>query len=185
MAAAALDNPDNWAMAKRMWGLSELVIIPAEARDKQVAEIEELLKQEPIPADPMELQQIQTQHAAALLDAQAAGQGGPPPMNPEDLMKPSVPVDELDFHQFEFQKCQEWLSSAARRAEDAKGNQSGVLNVKLHALAHQQMMKMQALAAAPPPMPARPAPVGRPAPPKPAPQGPPQAAPAPPEPMIA
>lgn len=160
MAAQALDNPDNWSLAKRMWGLSELVIIPAEARDKQVAEIELLLQQEPLPPDPMELQQIQVQHAAGILDAQAAGGAPPPPMDPTALMKPSIPVDELDFHAFEFAKCQEWLSSAARRTEDSKGNQAGVLNVKLHALAHQQMMATLA----PPPMPA-PAPGKQPPPP--------------------
>lgn len=150
MAAEAFNNPDNWAFAKRMWGLNELVIIPAEARDKQVAEIEILLQQEPMPPDPMELQQVQVQHAAATLDAQAMGGIASPPVDPTSMMKPSVPVDELDFHPFEFAKCQEWLSSAARRAEDRKGNQMGVLNVKLHALAHQQMMALMA----PPPMPA-------------------------------
>ncbi len=181
MAAAALDNPDNWSLAKRMWGLSELVIIPAEARDKQVAEIEILLQQAPLPPDPMEQQQVDIQHAASVIDAHAAGGAPPPAMSPEALMKPSVPVDELDFHLFEFQKCQEWLSSAARRTEDSKGNQQGVLNVKLHALAHQQMMALQA----PPPMPA-PAP-GKQPPPQQQPAGGPPEAPAavPAEPAIA
>lgn len=182
MAAQALDNPDNWSLAKRMWGLSELVIIPAEARDKQVAEIELLLQQAPLPPDPMELQQAQMQHAQGIVSATEAGGTPPPPMNPEDLMKPSVPVDELDFHQFEFAKCQEWLSSAARRTEDSKGNQAGVLNVKLHALAHQQMMALLA----PPPM-AAPAPAGKKAAPPPNENKPPSApaAATPPEPAIA
>lgn len=162
LAAQALDNPDNWELAKRMWGLSELVIIPAEARDKQVAEIEILLSQSPLPPDPMELQDAQMKHAEAIIDAQGTGSAPPPPMDPTALMKPSIPVDELDFHQYEFAKCQEWLSSAARRTEDSKGNQQGVLNVKLHALAHQQMMAM----IAPPPMPAAP-PTKKPAPPQP------------------
>lgn len=140
--AQALDNPDNWEMAKRLWGLNELVILQAEARDKQVAEIEQLLQQQPLPPDPTALQQAQIQHAAAAIEAHTAG-GQPPPFDPQSLMQPSIPVDELDYHLYEFEKCQEWLSSPARRTEDSKGNQSGVMNVKLHALEHRKMAAMQ------------------------------------------
>jgi hypothetical protein len=79
------------------------------------------------------------------------------------LLQPSVPVDELDYHAWEFEKCKEWLSSAAARRELANSNQAGVLNVKLHALAHQKMM----VALAPPPMMGAPAGGPPPAPPNP------------------
>lgn len=138
-----LDNPDNIATAKRLWGLDELVLLPAEARDKQLAEIEILLQQAPLPPDPGEMFAYQAVAGQAI----AIGQPAPPPPGPQ----PSVPVDELDFHVWEFQKCQEWLSSKARRDEDAKGNQAGVMNVKLHALAHKAMIP------AAPPMPVLPA----------------------------
>lgn len=74
-------------------------------------------------------------------------------MDPMAMLKPSIPIDELDFHQFEFEKCQEWLSSAARRTEDQKGNREGVMNVKLHALEHRQFMMAMAAAMAPAPVP--------------------------------
>ena len=149
LVAQMLDNPDNVELAKRMWGLSELVLIPAEARNKQVFEIEKLLEQSPIPPDPQAVQGAMVQHAAQSIQARADGQPDPPMPDPMSLMQPSIPVDELDYHQFEFDKCQEWLSSAARRTEDTKGNQLGVMNVKLHALAHKAAM----IAQMPPPMP--------------------------------
>jgi len=171
-----LDNPDNIEEMKRLNGFDELVLLPAEARNKQLAEIEILLQQEPIPASPEEMQAAMVQHAAGAIAAKAQGTMEPQMMAPP--MHPSVPVDELDYHQWEFEKCQEWLSSAARREEDKKGNQAGVQNVKLHALAHRAMlMQMQAAAAAaaPPPQPHPVAAKPAPAPPK----GPPGATPGP------
>jgi hypothetical protein len=85
-------------------------------------------------------------------------------------MKPSIMPDELDFHQFEFEKCKEWLSSSAARRQLANGNIQGVQNVKLHALEHQKMMAAQM----PPPIPMPAAGGKAPAPPNPnvAPQAP-------------
>ena len=154
-----LDNPDNVEEIKRLNGFEELTLLPAEARNKQVFEIEILLTQSPIHPAPEALQAAQVQHAAASIVAQQSGGAPPPSFDPASMLQPSVPVDELDFHQWEFAKCQEWLSSAARRTEDAKGNQAGVLNVKLHAKAHQAaMLAQQAQMAAlqpPPPAPAQ------------------------------
>ena len=184
-----LDNPDNIEEMKRLNGFEELVLLPAEARNKQLWEIEQLLKQAPIPPDPQAAEELLVQHAAQSIQAHVAGQPEPPAPNPESLMQPTIMPDELDFHLWEFQKCQEWLSSAQRRTEDAKGNQAGVMNVKLHALAHQKflaaMAAQQAAMAAPPaPAPHKP---GAP-PPKPAQQGPaspaPQAPAAPSAPMM-
>ena len=145
-----LDNPDNVEEAKILFGLDELVFIPAEARNKQLAEIEILLQQAPIPVDPEAAKAAMVQHAAAAVAAKAAGQPEPPFAAPQP--QPSVPIQELDFHQYEYQKGQEWLSSAARRAEDARGNSHGVQNVILHTLAHRAAM--MAMAAAMPPQPA-------------------------------
>jgi len=167
-----LDNPDNWELAKRMFGLDELVILSAEARDKQLGEIEQLLKQEPVEPTPQEMEQANVAHAAAALAARAQGLPEPPPPDPTAMLKPSIPVDDLDYHQWEGAKGQEWLSSPARRAEDARGNQKGVLNVKLHVMQH----LARAAAMAPPPTAAPPHKAVAPAPPK---SGPPAAAPAP------
>ena len=129
-----------------------MTFIPAEARTKQLHEIELLLQEAPVPPDPAMLDQAQTAHAAASLVATTAGGQAPPFAAPPD--QPSVPVQELDYHQYEFQTCQQWLSSKARRDEDEKGNQAGVQNVILHALAHrvyiQQAAAAQAALAAPP-----------------------------------
>jgi hypothetical protein len=157
MIAQLLDNPDNVAEIQRVKGLSELTFLPGLARDKQLHEIERLLKEPPIPASPEELQAAGQQYQMAVVASQATGQPAPPPPNPQSMMKSSVPIDELDYHQWEFQKCQEWLSSPQRRQEDEKGNQAGVMNVRLHALEHQKMMAAMMAAAqpAPTPMPAK------------------------------
>ena len=152
MAAELFDNVDNIEQMKELNGFSEMTFIPAEARTKQLHEIELLLQEAPVPPDPAMLDQAQTAHAAASLVATTAGGQAPPFAAPPD--QPSVPVQELDYHQYEFQTCQQWLSSKARRDEDEKGNQAGVQNVILHALAHrvyiQQAAAAQAALAAPP-----------------------------------
>lgn len=141
-----LFNPDNVETFKRLEGFSELVFLPAEARNKQVFEIELLLKQAPVPPDPAAVEAAQVQHAAAAVVAEASGQMAPPFTPPP--MRPSIEPEEYDYHQWEFQKCQEWLSSVARRNEEMRGNTAGVENVKLHAKAHQEWMAKLA----PPPM---------------------------------
>lgn len=148
MLLQLLDNPDNVEELKRLNGFEELVLLPAEARNKQLAEIEILLQQAPLPPSPEEMAAAMVDHAAGHVAAVVGGTQEPPPLAPPP-MHSTIPVDELDYHQWEFEKCQEWLSSAARREEDKKGNQAGVENVKLHALEHRAMM----IAMMPPPMP--------------------------------
>ncbi len=140
MLAALLDNVANVEQAKELNGFADLTFIPAEARTKQLHEIEQLLREAPVPPDPQMIEQAQIVHAA---DSLAAGQAVPFAAPPD---QPTVPVQELDYHEWEFQTCQEWLSSKERRDEDAKGNGEGVRNVILHALAHRLYMQ-QALAA--------------------------------------
>ncbi len=153
MAAELFDNPANVEQMKELNGFADLVFIPAEARTKQLHEIERLLQEAPIPPDPVMVEQAQVAHAGESLAAQTAG-GAPHPFAPPPN-QPTVPVEELDYHQYEFPVCQEWLSSKARRDEDEKGNQAGIQNVILHALAHraymQQMAMAQAALSAPPP----------------------------------
>lgn len=152
-----MTSPDNWRTFADLEGFSELVIPQAESRDKQLLEIEELLKGQPLPPDPAVLQAAQQQHAAQMVQAAtaatAAGQPVPPPQpfDPTALLTPSVPVEELDYHPWEFEKCKEWLSSDACRRQLAlrtddypAGNKMGVLNVKLHALQHQKFMMAEA-----------------------------------------
>lgn len=150
VGAQLFDSPDNWELFKQLLGFPELTLPEATARDKQLREIELLLQQSPVPPSPEELQAAQTQHAAAVIAARMTpGVPEPPPFDPESLLQPSVPVDELDFHQWEAKKGQEWLSSETCWRELAQGNQAGVLNVKLHTKQHLKMAALQA----PPPMP--------------------------------
>jgi len=173
-----MTSPDNWRTFADLQGFSELVIPAAESRDKQLIEIEELLKGQPLPPDPEMIEQLQIAHAAEMVQANAAalaaGQPEPPPtpfpdMSPAALyqralagdpaalqmLQPSVPIEQLDYHEPEFEKCKEWLSSNARRRQMAlrteqypAGNPLGVLNVILHAMAHQKVMQEEAMQAA-------------------------------------
>lgn len=143
------DSPDNWEQFNELLGFAELTLPEAESRNKQVSEIEQLLQEQPLPPSPEAVQQAAVAHAAETLAAQAGGGPPPPPFDPASLLQPSVQVEELDYHDYEFRKCRDWLSSADCRKEKAAGNVAGVLNVTLHAKEHQKLMILQA----PPPMP--------------------------------
>ena len=180
----------------------------AEAAKKQMREIEELLQASPIPPSPEELvayqqqqQMALQQHAAAALVAQESGQPAPdapappkmipfgenpgpdgqtvPVEYPEDLLKPSIEVDDLDFHQWEGPCGQDWLSTEACWRELNVGrpgadgtpmpNVLGVENVKLHVKEHlaraAAMIQAQqaAMSAITPPKPSAPQPQAPPA----------------------
>jgi hypothetical protein len=165
VALQLLGNPYNWEIFKQVFGFSEMQMQEATSAAKQMREIELLLDQQPLPPGPDELQAFQLQqtemlkqHAAAALVAQSQGMpeppAPPPPVMvdfngvqyPEALLQPSIPVDELDYHQYEGTAGQNWLSTEACWRElqvgrpDTTGeilpNPLGVLNVKLHTKAH-------------------------------------------------
>lgn len=136
-----LDNPDNVEILKREMGFEELVFPPAESYCKQLHEIELLLQGTPLKVTPEE----RIAHAAAALAAREAGLPEPP----APQIQPSIPVDDLDFHQWEGAMGQIWMSSAQRRQEDSSGNQEGVLNVKLHVMQHLQRAAAMQAAIAP------------------------------------
>lgn len=201
VGAQILGDVYNWEIITQIFGFKEIQLMEAEAAKKQMREIEELLDGSPIPPTPEEMQSFMaqqqlemTQHASAALVSQQQGQPPPPapqppkmitlgqdqmgqPMQyPEALLKPSIEVDDLDFHQWEGPCGQEWLSTEAcwrelnvgRPGADGQPvpNTAGVENVKLHIKEHLQraavMMQAQQQAApqgkAPtPPKPAIPA----------------------------
>ena len=88
---------------------------------------------------------------------------------PEDLLKPSIEVDDLDFHQWEGPCGQDWLSTESCWRELNVGrpgadgtpepNVAGVENVKLHTKQHLQraaamiQAQQQAMSAITPPKP--------------------------------
>ena len=157
---AILAVPDNVEKQLMTLGMSDWVVPEAEARDKQLREIEQLLQEPPIPPSSEEVAQASEQYGMAVGMAHGTGQPPPPPPDPqkllESLSKPSVPIDEqYDFHQWEYAEVQNWLSSEKRVDEDEKGNTLGIENVRLHGLAHfAQMQKLAAMM--PPPEPQKP-----------------------------
>ena len=200
ISAQILGDVYNWEIICQIFGFKELQLMEAEAGKKQMREIEELLNASPIPPSPEMVQAYEQQqqmalqqHAAAALQAQAQGLPMPPAPQPpkmvdlgdgqqypEDLLKPSIEVDDLDFHQWEGPCGQDWLSTEAAWREINVGrpgpdgtpmpNVAGVENVKLHVKEHlaraaqmiqAQQQAMSALAppkpAAAPPAPAAPA----------------------------
>jgi hypothetical protein len=147
---AIVMHPDNLKLIKQYSGLENLVIPGAEARDKQLREIEQMLKEPPVPPD----EQSNPEAAAAYDQAmqewqlqanQAESQGRKAPPTPlVDGMQCSVPIGKYDYNQAELDKCIEWLSSTACFEEQQKGNSQGVMNVQLHADLHAAAIKAAA-----------------------------------------
>lgn len=149
-------TPLNMRTAVRMAGIEELEMPQADAWEKQVGEIEILMRAEPAP-NPAQQQALAAaeqlgaqaqgmaqgaatpeqanaarQGAAAAEQAKRAAQAMPP-------MVSSLPVDaDCDDHATEMQTCLWWLNSPAGRAmkSGSPEERAGWLNVKLHMLAH-------------------------------------------------
>lgn len=162
--AQIMQEPDNQEFGHEVLGLPELIIPGAVSRNKQLIEIDQLLKEGPVPPSDEKLDQMMTADPAfaqSMIEWQKATgvslliNGTMPPMPvPPDQMEPSVQVDQqFDFHDYEFQTVKEWLSSEARRQEELKGNMAGIQNVRLHGMKHLSFM-VAAMAAEPQPAPA-------------------------------
>lgn len=149
IAQAVFQSPDNWDFFARTMGIPEITLPEAKARRKQLAEIEILLQQAPMAPDPEEVQTAMEQHAHATMMAKAGGGAPPPPFDANALLHSSIPPEESDFHPWEAEECQEFLSDWPKvQAEMNRGNQQGIQNVRLHWKEHVQM----AAAMAPPPV---------------------------------
>ena len=169
IGAELLNSPDNWEEILRVKGMNDFTLIPAVAFKKQTREIEILLREAPEPNPAV--QQYNVQHAQMTL--QAVAQGLPaPPYQPPPPELPSVMPDPLDFHAWEFKKCQQYLSSEDCWRQVVQGNEDGIKNVRLHAQAHAQMgaapqpfqtLPPDAMPPMPPPPPGAPQPPGAPA----------------------
>jgi hypothetical protein len=134
---AIVYHPDNLKLIKQYSGLENLVIPGAEARDKQLREIEQMLKEPPVP-DQTQIPQWQQ----AVQQAQLSGQ-----QPPEIPLTSSVQIGKYDFNQPELDKVIEWLSSNACFEEQQKGNTQGIQNVQLHADLHAAAIAKAAAAA--------------------------------------
>lgn len=156
--------PDNWKELLKLFGIQEMVLPEAEARDKQLEEIEELLNGVPVEPTPEEVQQAELQAQQQLelhtqQDQAAQLQGMPPspapaPFDPASLIRSSVPIQPWDFDLWEMQKCDDYLNSDAARIELKVGradpstgqlapNIRGIQNVWLHRQEHQKAAAMK------------------------------------------
>ena len=150
-------EPANLEAIRQINGMEDWVIPGADAYDKQMQEIEILLKQKPVP----DIQGIKEYAADSAIEAEVAqkaegtGLPVPPPEapDPNQLYKPSVPIGQLDFHTFEAKAGKDWASSPAG-IQAAKTNVWGFLNVTLHIKAHIAAIPTEVLAQPALPMPA-------------------------------
>ena len=175
--ALGLYEPDNLELTRETMGVTDWTIPGANARDKQMGEIDQLLATQPATPSPQAIIQWGQQQALVQAAAQKINPLAPPPPPPDmvpmpmqvpgptgqartqmmpvprAMLQPTVPINKYDFDQFEFQTIKDWLSEqdgiAAR-----KQNPLGVLNVELHGDLHEAAMK----AKMPPPMPTPPMP---------------------------
>jgi hypothetical protein len=133
--AAMMGHPANVGQIRSLLGLADFTIPGEDERNKQLREIEQMLKEQPIEqppqSDPM------------------TGQ-----MMPQAPMS-SVPVDELlDNHNVEFEECLRWASSDAGQ-EARIQNPAGFQNVRAHAAQHKVMLMKNAAMMMPPPAPGK------------------------------
>lgn len=168
-------NPRNLKEIMRVFGMSDFVLPDAEAAERQMEEIEELLQGVPVMPTPEEIAMAQQQYEEkaemagqlaghSMVANAAAGQPGappqpPPPFDPMSLATSSVPIHPWDYDDGHIKTCDEYLNGSACRIElqvgradpvdgQIKPNPRGVLNVWLHRQEH-----AKALAAKTPPMP--------------------------------
>ena len=149
-------TPLNMRTAVRMAGIEELEMPQADAWEKQVGEIEMLMRQAPVPNPAQQQAMAQAQQGTAALVAKERqggmvapeeGQAAVRAMQAAQAMPPmvsSIPVDaDCDDHATEMQTCLWWLNSPAGRAmkSGSPEERAGWLNVKLHMLAHKADVK--------------------------------------------
>ena len=119
----ALADPANLGYIKNVLGLTELVVPGEDARNKQLREIQQLLRGAPI---------VVQEPSGAALEA-----------SPNTALIPSVPVDVLlDDHSVEFEECKRWASSEAGQSAKLT-NPAGFANVRVHAEAHLKVLQAQ------------------------------------------
>lgn len=131
LGEAIESSPDNAELILSLTGLEDFVIPQATSRNKQLEEIEQLLAEQPI---------------------EQTGPDGMPVIDTatgQPQLTCSVDIDaDCDFHDWEWAKVQEWLSSPPKRQQMRKGNILGVQNVRLHGLKHKAIIDQKAQAGA-------------------------------------
>lgn len=126
---AVLSTPDNMALGKDLLGLEDLEIPEAEAGEKQLDEIEEMLE-DGAPAIDVEATQKRDQALAA------QGQQIPP----QPILKPSVPIGHFDNNEAELAKGKRWLNDPqqGQKIKRTKDGKLQIMNVEMHLQLHEQ-----------------------------------------------
>lgn len=124
---AMIMTAENLPLIYEMIGVPDFVVPGEDARNKQYAEIKELLITEPV---------VQPLTEEEMFAAQSVGQ------EPTPLEEPSVPVEEFDNHQVELEICIKWINSDAGQLAKLE-NPPGYKNVILHARMHKQAMMQE------------------------------------------
>lgn len=115
--AAMMNEPANMRNIHNVMGLDDFSIPGEDSANKQLREIQDLLKAQPI------------QNMV------------PGPIGPQPQISSTVPVDQLlDRHADEFAECQRWANSSAG-IQAKRQNPAGFANVRAHAAEHQKSMQ--------------------------------------------
>lgn len=143
--APLLAQPDNQALIIDAIGVPGIVDPAKQARDKQLAEIQEMKSQPPIPNPAF----AQWQAAAAI----AQQNGAPAPGSAPPPLLSSIPIDpDWDDNAAEAAEIARWLNSATGQ-EAKRSNPEWFTNCRLHGMAHKAAEARQAAQNAPAPKP--------------------------------
>jgi hypothetical protein len=144
----ALSDPANIGFIKGMLGLADLVVPGEDSRNKQLREIDTLLKSGPIAMkdEAGVVRTVGARHAVPLHPEDRGGSeteasaGSAAATPSETAFLPSVPIDLLfDNHGVELEECRRWANSDAGQVARAE-NPAGFANVHAHAEAHLRAM---------------------------------------------
>jgi hypothetical protein len=132
MIQQALADPANIGFVKSVLGLTDLVVPGEDSRNKQLREIDMLLRGGPVVLGAIAAGGV---GGAGLDSAQDSGVESAQRVK-SMLLGPSVPVDLLfDDHVVELEECRRWANSDAGQVARIE-NPTGFANVRAHAESH-------------------------------------------------
>jgi hypothetical protein len=136
LAQSLINDPNNASVLIKLIGVPGLHSSNANATDKQMGEIEELVNSKPV----LNQQAVQ-QFKASVIIAQASGQPPPQP-DPYLLFVSSIQTGKFDDDAGELVACKNWINSPAGQRIKSD-NPEAFFNVELHAIEHQAKAQAQ------------------------------------------
>lgn len=144
LVAQILASPGNLKLARDMVGIQEFEIKQADSYEKQLGELDFLLKTGPVPNAKKEMLVQQAQQAMAEeQDPDQQQQLGTAVEQAQSMpdMVSSLEVDpDTDDHAVEMQACLDWINRPEGRKfrNGTEQQKQGFMNVRLHFLEHKQ-----------------------------------------------